>query len=415
MGIGSRKPRTQLGFQIRRHEELESRNLLAGHDLGGAEFFAMASNQFNQQLAPFYSAASQSAHNLVFSQFGSASPATQGTSYTASLTDSSGGTGTASVTYATGTLGGVSAAVLSISGDTSQEGTTQTVTIGTTDVGTISINSSGAGTLLVQTSTLAAAVASGTEIGVGTLTGSFAASTTSTGGNGTGGCINSGGSGLTSSVTDPNGNTATVTYQTGNLLGVAESVIKVTGDTDDEGNSVAVTIDGNSVGNIAINSTGSGTLVVPTSSLTSTPSASTAVTVGTYAGTFAALSTGGNSGYSHTRSDLTASLTDPSGNTATVTYQTGKLLGTKESVVTVSGDTADEGTSVAVAIDGTTIGSVSIDSSGSGTSIVPTSSLTVTPAAGQAVTLGAFSGTLAAGTTSTTGSWAGSFSRHHRR
>src|ERR1700722_4216162 len=43
------------------------------------------------------------------------------------------------------------------------------------------------------------------------------------------------------------------------------------------------------------------------------------------------------------------------------------LSGTAESVIAISGDTADEGTSVAVSIDDALVGTVAIDSTGDGT------------------------------------------------
>jgi hypothetical protein len=228
-----------------------------------------------------------------------------------------------------------------------------------------------------------------------------------------GGGNSTAGSALTASVTDSNGNTATVTYQVGKLLGTQESVVKISGDTSAAGTSVDLTIGGTSLGTVAIDSTGAGTLVVPTSSVASSVAAGTTVAVGTLNGSFAASTTT----TSHEHTSLSASLTDDNGNTATVTYQTGKLLGTKESVVTVAGDTTDAGTSVSVAVGGTTIGSVTLDSTGSGTLIVPTASVATTVAAGDAVTVGSFSGTFADSTTSTSSGYgsARGFGRHGRR
>ena len=81
--------------------------------------------------------------------------------------------------------------------------------------------------------------------------------------------------------------------------------------------------------------------------------------------------------------EFTAAVSDSSGDTATVTYQTGNLLGTTESVINVPGDTLDEGTSVALSINGVSVGTVAINSSGAGTLIVPTSTLSTTVAAGD--------------------------------
>ncbi len=184
---------TKLRFEIHRHEELESRNLLAGHGFFGpsADAFAIASSQANQ-IAPFLAASLQAAHNLR-SASSAASATEHGRTFTASLTDSAGGTGTATVSYSTGTVGGVSAAVLTISGDTAQEGQSETVTIG--DTGTRRHD-------FHRQQRLGHAAISRlrrwpprwppeAKASVGTLTGSFAASTNSTGGNG---CSGGGGS-----------------------------------------------------------------------------------------------------------------------------------------------------------------------------------------------------------------------------
>ncbi len=407
MSIQSRKP---LGYQIGRHEQLEPRNLLAGHAVAdafgaGADFFAAASNIVNHQIAPAATGALQEAHDQFFGQLGYES-SSHGDTFTASLTDSNGGTGTATVNYTTGTLGGISAAVLSITGDTTQEGDMETVTIGGAVVGTVTLDSSGSGTLLIQTSTLAAAVAAGTNISLGNLAGSFAAAS-STGGGISGGCSSSAGHGeLTAPVSDTGGNTATVTYQTGKLLGTQESVVTVTGDTSAAGTSVPVTINGTAVGTVAINSSGSGTLIVPTSSLTTTVAASSTVGVGGLMGTFAASTTTTTSSHA----GFTSALSDTGGDTATLTYQTGKLLGVSETVVTVTGDTSAEGTSVPVIVNGATIGLIAIDSTGSGTLIVATSSITTTVASGNPVMVGGLSGTLSPNT-----STSGGHGRHHWR
>ena len=89
---------------------------------------------------------------------------------------------------------------------------------------------------------------------------------------------------------------------------------------------------------------------------------------------------------------FTAALANHSGHAGTVTYQVGDLDGTAESIITVSGDSAAEGTGVVVTINGTSVGTVAINSSGTGTLIVPTSSLSTTVAAGGAVTVGTLRG-----------------------
>jgi hypothetical protein len=98
---------------------------------------------------------------------------------------------------------------------------------------------------------------------------------------------------LSASLTDPNGGTgtATVTFQTGRLLGITEAVIKVTGDTTAEGTTVPVTINGTTVGNITIDSSGTGTLILPASGLGTTVAASSTIGIGTLAGSFNASAT----------------------------------------------------------------------------------------------------------------------------
>ncbi len=142
---------------------------------------------------------------------------------------------------------------------------------------------------------------------------------------------------LTGSLSDGNGNTATITYQVGKLLGVSEAVITVTGDTVDEGTTQSLAINGTTIGNIALDSAGTGTLIVPVSSLGTTVAATSTVTFGSsFTGSLAAATTtSGDQG----KASLSGSLTDTAGDTATITYQTGKLLGMKEAVFTVTGDT----------------------------------------------------------------------------
>ena len=95
----------------------------------------------------------------------------------------------------------------------------------------------------------------------------------------------------------------------------------------------------------------------------------------------------GGEGYGESSTSLTGSLSDSSGDTATITYQTGNLLGTKEAVFTVTGDTSAEGTTVTLEVGSTTIGTVTLDNSGDGTLIVPVSSLASVPASGSTVSL----------------------------
>jgi hypothetical protein len=381
---------------------------------GGGAFFATQHVQQAPQVAQISAAFERDA---VFSNGFAASRADYGggdnsssTELTASVSDSSGNTAT--VTYQTGTLLGTTDLVINVTGDTLDEGTSVALSINGVSVGTVAINSSGAGTLIVPTSTLSTTVAASSTVTLGTMSGTFAASTTTTGNSG---CGSSSAAGFAAAISDSSGDTATVTFQTGKLLGTSESVITVTGDTLDEGTSVALSINGVSVGIVAINSSGTGTLIVPTSTLSTTVAAGSTITLGTMSGTFAAATsaTGGDSGDSgesggcgdhgsSSGTNLTASVTDSSGDTATVTYQTGKLLGTAESVITVSGDTLDEGTSVALSINGVSVGTIAIDGTGAGTLTVPTSSVSTTVASGSTVTLGTLNGTFTSSSSSVT-------------
>ncbi|HEX4142743.1 MAG TPA: peroxidase family protein [Pirellulales bacterium] len=80
---------------------------------------------------------------------------------------------------------------------------------------------------------------------------------------------------------------------------------------------------------------------------------------------------------------------------STATYQADNSSGTSDSIITVTGDTADEGTTVEVTIDDTLIGTIAIDGNGDGALTVPTSSLPTTVAAVSSIDVGSVSGTFA--------------------
>jgi len=170
---------------------------------------------------------------------------------------------------------------------------------------------------------------------------------------------------FTSTLTDPADatSTASLTVQTGKLLGVSETVFTITGDASAQGTSIPVSVNGNVVGNVAIDSSGKGTLIVPTASLGSTLSAGLPVMAGTLTGSLAsATPTNGH------QAGLTATLTEPTGGTtaANVNVNTAKLFGLSETIVTVTGDASAAGTTVPVSVNGTTIGNVAIGSNGFG-------------------------------------------------
>ena len=219
---------------------------------------------------------------------------------------------------------------------------------------------------------------------------------------------------LSGSLSDSSGDTGTLSYETGKLLGVEEAVFTITGDTSSASSSVSILVGTTTVGTVTLDSSGDGTLIVPVSSLTAVPASGSAVSlVGTttLTGTLAtSTSTTGNGGGgcmgggSNSSTTLTSSLGDDSGDTATIEYQTGQIGGVNDAVLTVSGDTTAEGTSQTVTINGTAVGSISIDSSGNGTLIVPISTLGTTVASGSTVSVGGLSGTFASSSSSSTSS-----------
>jgi len=199
---------------------------------------------------------------------------------------------------------------------------------------------------------------------------------------------------FTASLADPAdaSNTASLTVQTGKLLGVSETVITITGDASAAGTSVPVSVNGNVVGNVAIDSSGKGTLIVPTASLGTSLSAGLPVMAGALTGSLtSATPTKGH------EAGLTATLTDPAGGTTTanVNVNTAKLFGLSETIVTVTGDASAAGTTVPVTVNGTAVGSVAIGSNGFGILIVPTVSITPAITTGGAVSVGGLTGTLA--------------------
>jgi hypothetical protein len=235
------------------------------------------------------------------------------------------------------------------------------------------------------------------------------------------------GSVLTASLTDPNSSaTGTVTYSTeSHCQSETELTVSVTGATDNA--SLDISIGGTVVGTLMTDSTGAGKLVLssnPSGSEQSLPSnfptsiaAGTAITVGSLSGSFAASTStggsndGGSGGCSHSQgTTLSASLTDPTGSdigTATLTTKT--YDGTTTTKLTVSVTGAADGASLDVVVDGTTVGTLTTDSTGAGTLVLssnPTGTEQSLPpnfptiSAGSTITLGSLSGTFAISTTS---------------
>jgi hypothetical protein len=166
-------------FRARRGEQLEPRKMLAGRPI--AALFSPAAFGFHpafHESSAFFGSAPADTHSSV-SQ----------TVLTASLTDpNSNARGT--VTYETGGGCGGTTTTLSVSVTGAAASSTLSVAIGGTTVGTVTTDSTGAGTLVLSSnpkgsqqslpSNFPTSITSGTTVTVGTLSGTFAASTSGT-------------------------------------------------------------------------------------------------------------------------------------------------------------------------------------------------------------------------------------------
>jgi hypothetical protein len=246
---------------------------------------------------------------------------------------------------------------------------------------------------------------------------------------------------LTASLTDSTtGATGTVTYSTGSHCGTSETelTVSVAGATTNA--SLDVSIGGTVVGTLTTDSTGAGKLVLSSdpygteqalpSNFPTSIAAGTAVTVGTLSGTLAASTstTGSGSGTStgcgHSQgTTLSASLSDSTGaGTGTATLTTKTSYGTNTTKLTVSVTGATASSSLDVVIDGTTVGTLTTDSTGAGTltlSSNPTGTEQSLPSnfptvnSGSTITIGSLSGTFATSTTSVSARFA--HAHHHWR
>ena len=241
------------------------------------------------------------------------SSSTSHTVLTTQLTDSS-GTAIGTAAYSTGTYDGTSVTrfAVSISGATAD--TTYDVSLGGTDVGTITTDANGAGKLVLSSnpdaneqslpSNFPTSVSAGAVVTVGTLGGSLA-TPTSTGG----GCGGEGGgehgrltgvTRLTASLTDPSSSaTGTVAFKTGTAADgttVTRFRVTVTGAT--ASTTLDVSVDGTVVGQITTDSSGDGSLMLSSnprnsheqqlpSNFPTTITSGSVVTVGTLSGTLA--------------------------------------------------------------------------------------------------------------------------------
>jgi len=367
-------------FQARRPEALETRDMLSGHSIV-APLSSLGHSSGAGAVAGLVSSALNSAKDAANSAAKAAS------SFTASLADPTNASTTASLTVQTGKLLGVSETVFTITGDASAVGTSVPVSINGNLVGNVAIDSSGKGTLIVPTASLGTSLSAGLPVMAGTLTGALASATPTSGHQ----------AGLTAALTDPTGTTtANVNVNTAKLFGVSETIVTVTGDASAAGTTVPVTVNGAAIGSVAIGSNGFGILIVPTASITPPISTGGAVSVGGLTGTLATI-TGNNGHHDHDHDDgLSAALADPTNAAATanLTLKTANLLGVSQTAIKVTGDLGAANTTVAVMINGTSVGSLSLDASGNGMLVVPTASLGTAATAGTSVSVGSLTGSL---------------------
>jgi len=218
------KRRKSSWFQFRRPEELESREMLAGHSFGAL----FAAREFISSMPAIVQQFNHHSRTSVSSLSSSSGSSSSGGSeysnseFTATLSDSSNASAAGTATYQTGTLFGVTVNLLTISVTGAAASTTLPVTIGTTSVGSITTDSTGAGTLVLSSNPTSTqtqfpaglSITSGTAITVGTLSGSFAASTNS-GGHHCGGGAGDGDGDEGSSGTGSTGTGSTGTGSTG--------------------------------------------------------------------------------------------------------------------------------------------------------------------------------------------------------
>jgi hypothetical protein len=299
-------------FRTGRCERLEDRNMLSGHPI--AAMFSPATFGFGfraREAASFSAGALQS--------FGTAGDGAQ-TVLTASLTDStSGATGT--VTYSTGSHCGETETELTVSVTGAVANASLDVSIGGAVVGTLSTDSTGAGKLVLSgdsygteqalPSNFPTSIAAGTAVTVGSLSGTFATPTSTTGSDsgGSTGCGHSQGTTLSASLTDSAGTgtgTVTLTTKTYNGTTTTKLTVSVTGAT--ASSPLDVVIDGTTVGTLTTDSTGAGTLTLssnPTGTEQSLPanfptvSSGSTITVGSLSGTFATSTTSVSARFAH--------------------------------------------------------------------------------------------------------------------
>jgi len=375
-----RSANKRASFQSRRPEALETRDMLSGHSIV-APISSLAHSSGAGAVSGLVSSALNSAKDAA------SSAAKAANSFTASLADPADASSTASLTVQTGKLLGVSETVITITGDASAAGTSVPISVNGNVVGNVAIDSAGKGTLIVPTASLGNTLSAGLPVMAGTLTGSLTQATPTNGHQ----------AGLTATLTDPAGGTTTanVNVNTAKLFGLSETIVTVTGDASAAGTTVPVTVNGTTVGSVAIGSNGFGILIVPTASITPAITTGGAVSVGGLTGTLATVTS--NNGHHDHDDGLAATLADPANASATanVTLKSANLLGVSETAIKVTGDLSAAGTTVSVMIGGTAIGNVTLDANGNGVLVVPTANLGTTASAGTSISVGSLTGALA--------------------
>lgn len=302
--------RNSRSFRARSAEQLESRELLAGHSFAaGFASFARAAEAFDRSAAfgpQFVPHSHGSADIQPFT--------TNRTVLTGTLTDpDSGATGTA--TYKTYTVGGVAETKFTATISGAAADTTLDVSVDGVVVGQITTNANGAGKLELssdpssdETSLPAdfpAAIAAGSAVSVGAAVGTLATPTNAGGGNG--GCSHGDSTHLTAAISDAtSGVSGTVNYHTGTRDGVTNTklTVKVTGATADS--TLDVVIDGVTIGQVTTDANGAAKTVFATNptgdqqqlpaDFPTTVAVDSTVTVGTLTGTFAVSTEGGHRG-----------------------------------------------------------------------------------------------------------------------
>jgi hypothetical protein len=296
-------------FKTGRCERLEDRNMLSGHPV--AAMFSPATFGFGFRAREAASFAVSALHSSSVAGYGAE------TVLTASLTDpNSNATGT--VTYTTDSHCGHTETELTVSVTGAAANSSLDVAIGGTDVGTLTTDSTGAGRLVLSSNpsgteqplpaNFPTSIAAGAAVTVGSLSGTFAAPTSTGGSDDGGGCGHSVGTRLTASLTDANGatGTATVTTKTYDGTTTTKFTVSVTGAA--ASSPLDVVVDGTTVGTLTTDSTGAGTLTLssnPTGSEQPLPSnfprisSGSTITVGTLSGTFASSMTNVSARFAH--------------------------------------------------------------------------------------------------------------------